>query len=1181
MRRSSAKTSLSFDRLESRQVLASIAPIVAADYQGDFQGVSFPQNWEYLWNAPEGWVASTPGQNNGSPGDKQTGLITDHPGTFDALNWNTNAWTPDSDLAGDNSDPANFLKLRQTAGAPGNRSGGVDRFAIAAFEIQDSGFYTIEDSLIGLANSTSSTDGVAYRVFVNDQAPLESGIATGSIAAGQSAYGYFDTELGFLKTGDNVYVAIGSNITDSFDSFELDYSIVRHPGRELTAENFVSGSLSAGWQHTIENSGLYGIQGSDVTAGGVSVSIAVDNNNSISTDDALFSLTGLSGTDSNPDNDSFDLSLGYLRKGDTVSISGNVGNVSDDFSLIRVVPREAPDVSFADSVNPVNVFDVQLPHNTIDAFPVLNHAIDDALAHVATLRAAGNMDTVEVRLEPGTYHLNSANDPLVNGSYANYFFLLDNTSNMVINGNGSTIVTTDDFRGLFRLFGSENVVIKDLTVDYAQLTRYFDGSEIVDIYKPVTFTQGVIKAVESGTDSILLDVDTTEFFEPTVDFVPTFSGEGGFWGFPVDPVKTGRLKTNAKSNIYTTEFASLIGVSPDDTGDGTLKRFRVTIGNGMDGLAVNDGYVMQRRKGSPIFGLFGTTNVSLQRIQAWSAPSLFMISRNSALNNVLDSHVMIRPNTGRWNSINADAVHVQSDFTGVWVEDSSFYGVSDDVMNFYSSPSTVHEFIGGADNELVIGEFNINTETNFSADDLHKPGDTLVFLNPLTGLKIGEARVVTSAKESKQFFIAGMNQFRPVFRITLDQPVSGIVEGSPGSSSSNNQFFEGYGNDTLVFNISINQGFVVQDSVLADSRRYGNFVMASNVNLVDNVYQGIPDQAIAGHSELAWPLGAHPRHVLVQGNQFRDVGFSIEYLNDSYHQGVVSFFMDRVVENPNGTEDRAFVDSFADEIKDIQIRDNVFELWSKRAMLVRNGIRVTIEDNDIFGTNSVAGLGNPINNLAFELNYNRELAIANNRVTNPPAFQTNYAVGQNQYVGAPEPLEPDAANDLMLEPARVVSMNRAVRDDSRMDLLTSFSITFDRAVNGNLLASALTLAGITLDPLSFQYDVGLRTATWSNFRVNDEALDPGNYQINIDTSAVGVTSPSPIDFYLAIPGDADLSQNVDVLGDAFIFNASLNTPIGDPIIVETTWRMADFDGDNDVDVLGDGFVMNESLNQSV
>jgi hypothetical protein len=109
----------------------------------------------------------------------------------------------------------------------------------------------------------------------------------------------------------------------------------------------------------------------------------------------------------------------------------------------------------------------------------------------------------------------------------------------------------------------------------------------------------------------------------------------------------------------------------------------------------------------------------------------------------------------------------------------------------------------------------------------------------------------------------------------------------------------------------------------------------------------------------------------------------------------------------------------------------------------------------------------------------------------------------------------------------------------------------------------------------------LRTATWSNFRVNDEALDPGNYQINIDTSAVGVTSPSPIDFYLAIPGDADLSQNVNVLGDAFIFDASLNTPIGDPIIVETTWRMADFDGDNDVDVLGDGFVMNESLNQSV
>ena len=420
----------------------------------------------------------------------------------------------------------------------------------------------------------------------------------------------------------------------------------------------------------------------------------------------------------------------------------------------------------------------------------------------------------------------------------------------------------------------------------------------------------------------------------------------------------------------------------------------------------------------------------------------------------------------------------------------------------------------------------------------------------------------------------------PAFRIDLDQPISGIVEGTPGSTVTNNRFIEGYGNDTLVFNISINQGFVVQDSVLADSRRYGNFVMASNVNLVDNIYQGLPVQAIAGHSELAWPLGAHPRDVLVQGNEFRDIGFSADYLNDQYYQGAVSFFMDRSIEN-GVTEESAFVDSFAEEIEDIQIRDNVFEDWSKRAIVVRNANRVTIEDNEIFGTNSVANVGTPTDNLAFELQFNRELAITNNRVAEAGNFQTNYSVGQNEYVGTPEQLESGAMNTLMLEPARVVSINRGVRDESRMDQLTSFSITFDREVDGDLLSSALTLAGITLDPLSFHYDAGLRTATWSNFRVGGDELDAGNYQINLDTSSIGVDSPLPIDIYLALPGDLNLDKTVNVLGDAFILVGNLGTPVMEPTVVETTWRMGDVDGDNEIDVLGDAFVLIGNLGESV
>jgi hypothetical protein len=1175
-RRRDQGSPLSFERLESKRLLAAVAPVVVADYQDDFKGEAFPRNWEYLWNAPERW-------SPGNEGDLQTGSITDHPDTFDPLNWvsEDNSWRADFDSDPNNS-PSSYLNLVQSGGHPGRAVEGVDRFAITAFEIQESGFYTIEDSLIGIGNVGSNADGVSHRVFVNDHAPLETGFATENGIQNQSAFSYFDTELGFLAAGDKVYVAVGSHGNDSYDFFNIDYSIVRHESREVGVETFSAGSIAdSEWQYTVEHSGLYGIQGSEVTNSEASVSIHVDNNNGITTDDALFSVNGLGGTDSRPGNNSFDLSLGYLRKGDTVTIVGSDGDVVDDFSIVRIVPREAPNVSFADSVKTENVFAAELPHDTMDAFPSLNQTIEQALAHAASLRALGNNETVEVSLEPGLYHLNSANTSSINLAHAENFFLLDNISNFVINGNGATIVTSDYTRGIFRMMGSQNVIIKDLNIDYAELSRYSTGSnagddQFVDFYKPVTFTQGMIKEVNASAGSILLEVDTKEFFAPTDGFTRSHGNAGQYWGFAVQPDGSGRLATDTRSySIYTTESAVFDSVSADDSGDGTLRRFWVSIGNGIDGLAAGDGFVMQRRTGAIAFSMIDTERVSLQRVTAWSAPGLFMISQYSSLNNVLDSHVMIRPDTGRWSSINADAVHVQSDLTGVWVEDSSFYGVSDDVMNFYSNPSTVHENVGGPSNELIIGEFNVNTPSNFAAADLHQPGDVLAFVNPTTGLVIGKARV-GSVTFIESYRPAGAINAGPVFRINLDQPISGIVEGTPTSSNTNDPFIEGYGNDTLVFNTSINQGFVVQDSVLANSRRYGNFLMANNVNLVDNVYEGLPEQAIAGHSELAWPLGAHPRNVLVQGNHFRDIGFSSDYLNDPYHQGAVSFFMDR--SEDNGTsEERAFVDAFADEIEDIQIRDNVFEEWSKRAIVVRNANRVTIEDNDILGTNSAANIGTPASNLAFELDFNRELAIANNRVPVAGAFQTDYEVGENVFAREPELLEFDEANTLLLEPARVVSVNRGIRDESRPDLLTSFSVTFDRAVDGHLLSSALTLAGMTLDPLQFQYDAALRTATWSNFRVGGDELDAGDYTINVDASSVGAVSPLPIDIHLALAGDIDLDRSVDVLGDAFTLVGNLSTFASDPIVVETTWRMGDINGDNAFDVLGDARRLDSNL----
>ena len=123
--------------------------------------------------------------------------------------------------------------------------------------------------------------------------------------------------------------------------------------------------------------------------------------------------------------------------------------------------------------------------------------------------------------------------------------------------------------------------------------------------------------------------------------------------------------------------------------------------------------------------------------------------------------------------------------------------------------------------------------------------------------------------------------------------------------------------------------------------------MANNVDLVDNVYSGLPDQAIAGHSELDWPHGPYAKNILVQGNRFSDIGFSAQALSQPYYHGAVAFFMDRLGDTTAGPS----VPDGAYEIENIQIRDNLFIDWSEKAIVVRNAQRVTIADNQIYAPN--------------------------------------------------------------------------------------------------------------------------------------------------------------------------------------------------------------------------------------
>ena len=174
-------------------------------------------------------------------------------------------------------------------------------------------------------------------------------------------------------------------------------------------------------------------------------------------------------------------------------------------------------------------------------------------------------------------------------------------------------------------------------------------------------------------------------------------------------------------------------------------------------------------------------------------------------------------------------------------------------------------------------------------------------------------------------------------------------------------------------------------------------------------------------------------------------------------------------------------------------------------------------------------------------------------------------------------------------------VSSVVRDEggvlARPDLISTFAIAFDQDVTvaqGDLVIRNDTLGGTAVDTssLNFTYDATTLTATW-NFA--DLILDPAFYSFELSENIVSAAGNIGLDgnldgnpggafvgsVYVAIPGDANLDGQVDVLSDAFALVGNLGLSGG------ATWAQGDFDGDGNVTVLGDAFILIGNLGQSV
>jgi len=221
------------------------AVTVVANYRADFvEDAPLTSGWQYLWNAPSGWVA------NVTSGDLLSGLIG-VPGEYVPLQDAGTVWTPDGDTAGTNNTPAGYLKLTSTGGHPGRNAGGVntprDRYAIAAFTVPSDGFYSIENSFI--SKTSASGDAVEVLVFPGISSPVI------RREAEPASTNNFDCTIGYLDAGQIIYVAIGPGVTANSDSFEMDYDIVHTPGMDIQQQ--IDAAVADGATNVVITPGRY------------------------------------------------------------------------------------------------------------------------------------------------------------------------------------------------------------------------------------------------------------------------------------------------------------------------------------------------------------------------------------------------------------------------------------------------------------------------------------------------------------------------------------------------------------------------------------------------------------------------------------------------------------------------------------------------------------------------------------------------------------------------------------------------------------------------------------------------------------------------------------------------------------------------------------------------------------
>jgi len=474
--------------------------------------------------------------------------------------------------------------------------------------------------------------------------------------------------------------------------------------------------------------------------------------------------------------------------------------------------------------------------------------------------------------------------------------------NVVVEGNGARLELGDQQKLLLAIGNSENVILRNFTVDYTRLP----------------FTQGWIRKIDHRSATI--EIELAEGF-PDLD-EKVFREARTKAMFVKDRENPLEYKKASEYRLYIDGWTRL--------GD---RRFTCAVDNDncLKYVEPGDPFVQTARTNGAQIDIGGCRQVTLHNVTINAASPAAVAGGNNGEVNLIGVRMVPRP--GAWQTAGADGIFFVGGRAGPWVEDCELNAIADDNLVIKGWRGMCINVVDAKTFDLI--RPNLRFTGHLGVEHYRKSakhrrfpvqeGDTLVVVDPKLKKIYARPKAIKVVDSPDGT------------RVTLDRELPGVAAGTNPSI------------DCSFFNEAESlPGFVVRNNVFKNGVRFG-FLLKSHHGLVEgNHFENYCSHAIAMMS--TWQeFGPVSHHVTIRNNTF--VGCGDWPLTDTACT-LVRYIADRplfgtIAAALTVPKDRwVVVETDSHGPHDIVIEGNTFRNWYQSpAINLANTHNYTIRDN--------------------------------------------------------------------------------------------------------------------------------------------------------------------------------------------------------------------------------------------